>query len=317
MNATSKVRGLLSLSGCGAVAVALLSCAAPLQDAHARGCVDSAGGVRGGGAGRRAARRRGSSTPASRTSSGRWGSATRCASGTARTGAWRRWSASMGATWSTASPATPRASAATWSPRAASSTSTAGACRSERRRRSASPRWPTPTPPAPAAPATWASSAWRSSPSASRPRARSCVRVRTAGTGTSAAAAPKPRPRPRPGPGRRSAAPPAASAPGSAEGAPTARSGSPRRERPGLGTQFGEAVHSPIHEVSFVRENPHQPSTILGLRYNDRPRSARPGGGCRWPLRPRRPPRRLAARHRRPLPGLPRPLREPPRGWNR
>lgn len=43
-----------------------------------------------------------------------------------------------------------------------------------------------------------------------------------------------------------------------------------RRERPGLGTQFGEAVTSHIQEVEFVRANPSSPSVVLGLRYNDR-----------------------------------------------
>jgi hypothetical protein len=42
-------------------------------------------------------------------------------------------------------------------------------------------------------------------------------------------------------------------------------------QRPGLGTEYGEATHSPIHEVSFVRANPSRPSVLLGLRYNDRP----------------------------------------------
>lgn len=43
-----------------------------------------------------------------------------------------------------------------------------------------------------------------------------------------------------------------------------------RHERPGLGTEFGEAVSSPIQEVEFVRANPVQPATVLGVRYNDR-----------------------------------------------
>ncbi|MBC8132863.1 MAG: hypothetical protein H7X95_07765 [Deltaproteobacteria bacterium] len=42
------------------------------------------------------------------------------------------------------------------------------------------------------------------------------------------------------------------------------------RNRPGLGTEFGEAVNSPIQEVSFTRANASHPSTILGARYNDR-----------------------------------------------
>jgi len=40
--------------------------------------------------------------------------------------------------------------------------------------------------------------------------------------------------------------------------------------RPGLGTEFGEAVSSQIHEVEFVRANQSEPAALLGLRYNDR-----------------------------------------------
>jgi hypothetical protein len=40
--------------------------------------------------------------------------------------------------------------------------------------------------------------------------------------------------------------------------------------RPGLGTEFGEAVSSQIREVEFVRANPSEPAAVLGLRYNDR-----------------------------------------------
>ena len=42
-------------------------------------------------------------------------------------------------------------------------------------------------------------------------------------------------------------------------------------QRPGLGTEYGEATHSPIREVNFVRANAGRPSLMLGLRYNDRP----------------------------------------------
>jgi hypothetical protein len=41
-------------------------------------------------------------------------------------------------------------------------------------------------------------------------------------------------------------------------------------QRPGLGTEFGEAVSSPVREVEFVRANFSRPSVILGVRYNDR-----------------------------------------------
>ncbi|MBN2576000.1 MAG: hypothetical protein JXP73_15665 [Deltaproteobacteria bacterium] len=43
-----------------------------------------------------------------------------------------------------------------------------------------------------------------------------------------------------------------------------------RYERPGLGTEFGEAVSSHIREVGFVRANSRTPAAVLGLRYNDR-----------------------------------------------
>ena len=43
-----------------------------------------------------------------------------------------------------------------------------------------------------------------------------------------------------------------------------------RRERSGLGTEFGEAVSSEIQQVRFVRANPTRPAALLGARYNDR-----------------------------------------------
>jgi hypothetical protein len=42
------------------------------------------------------------------------------------------------------------------------------------------------------------------------------------------------------------------------------------RRRPGLATEFGEAVSSAVYEVSFARANPTNPSALLGVRYNDR-----------------------------------------------
>ena len=44
----------------------------------------------------------------------------------------------------------------------------------------------------------------------------------------------------------------------------------PRKSRPGLGTEFGEAVSSQIREVEFARANPSEPAAVIGLRYNDR-----------------------------------------------
>jgi hypothetical protein len=43
-----------------------------------------------------------------------------------------------------------------------------------------------------------------------------------------------------------------------------------KRSRPGLGTEYGEAVSSPIYEVEFVRANSSRPAAVLGARYNDR-----------------------------------------------
>jgi hypothetical protein len=40
--------------------------------------------------------------------------------------------------------------------------------------------------------------------------------------------------------------------------------------RAGLGTEFGESVSSPIHEVAFIRASASRPTAILGMRYNDR-----------------------------------------------
>jgi hypothetical protein len=42
-----------------------------------------------------------------------------------------------------------------------------------------------------------------------------------------------------------------------------------KRSRPGLGTEYGEAVNSPIYEVEFVRANATRPSVVLGAHYND------------------------------------------------
>jgi hypothetical protein len=41
------------------------------------------------------------------------------------------------------------------------------------------------------------------------------------------------------------------------------------RGRAGLGTEYGEAVPSQIHEVEFVRASAARPAYLLGVRYND------------------------------------------------
>lgn len=43
-----------------------------------------------------------------------------------------------------------------------------------------------------------------------------------------------------------------------------------RRQRSGLGTEFGEALSSQIEHVSFVRARATRPAALLGVRYNDR-----------------------------------------------
>jgi hypothetical protein len=53
-------------------------------------------------------------------------------------------------------------------------------------------------------------------------------------------------------------------------GAPAARSSAEASRRPGLGTEFGEAVGSSVREVAFVRESAGTPAVILGARYDDR-----------------------------------------------
>ncbi len=88
-----------------------------------------------------------------------------------------------------------------------------------------------------------------------------------------------------------------------------------RRERPGLGTEFGEAVSSHIQEVEFVRANPSTPSVILGVRYNDHDGLVAMGvnvdGIYPWPSDTDL--RRTAD----PFPASPRRYAAPPAGWQR
>jgi hypothetical protein len=69
-----------------------------------------------------------------------------------------------------------------------------------------------------------------------------------------------------------SAAAPSVGSPSDAAGSRAASAEAARapRKRSGLGTEFGEAVASEIHQVSFVRANALRPSVLLGARYNDR-----------------------------------------------
>jgi hypothetical protein len=87
-----------------------------------------------------------------------------------------------------------------------------------------------------------------------------------------------------------------------------------RRERAGLGTEFGEAVASNIQEVEFVRANASAPAVILGVRYNDREGLLAMGvnvdGVHRWPDTELR-------RTADPFPSSPRRYAAPPLGWQR
>jgi hypothetical protein len=68
-------------------------------------------------------------------------------------------------------------------------------------------------------------------------------------------------------------APPAAHADRSAPAPSASAEGygkAEKKSRSGLGTEYGEAVSSPIYEVEFVRANAARPAALLGLRYNDR-----------------------------------------------
>jgi len=52
--------------------------------------------------------------------------------------------------------------------------------------------------------------------------------------------------------------------------APAAPERSRAEPRPGLGTEFGEAVGSAVTEVDFARASASVPAAVLGARYNDR-----------------------------------------------
>ncbi len=86
-----------------------------------------------------------------------------------------------------------------------------------------------------------------------------------------------------------------------------------RRERPGLGTEFGEAVHSHIQEVEFVRANSSIPSVLLGVRYNDHDGLVAMGVSVDGVYPNDSDLRRTAD----PFPASPRRYAAPPAGWQR
>lgn len=60
------------------------------------------------------------------------------------------------------------------------------------------------------------------------------------------------------------------SAAGKSAKAEASRGSEARMRRPGLGTEYGEALTSRIFEAELVRARPTQPSALLGVRYDDR-----------------------------------------------
>lgn len=85
--------------------------------------------------------------------------------------------------------------------------------------------------------------------------------------------------------------------------------------RPGLGTEFGEAVSSHVTEVNFVRASASRPAATLGVRYNDRDGLIAMGVDVDGPYRSwdDTDTRRTA----RPFPVSDRRYSAPPPGWNR
>ena len=205
---------------------------------------------------------------------------------------------STDATRSTAGPPTGDRSAAISSPPGARSTSRAGASRTRRRRRSVFRRCPTRTRPAPGSardvgvigvavfPERYLPPRVYRVPPPYRPYPypypRSYDEYYRGGDADSGARAARTRTkRRRPAPRRAPPTPPPADAAARCRrrgrfGRATARvarsEAQPyaQRNRPGLGTEYGEAVSSPIYEVEFIRANASTPSVVLGARYNDR-----------------------------------------------
>jgi hypothetical protein len=80
-------------------------------------------------------------------------------------------------------------------------------------------------------------------------------------------------------------------------------------DRPGLGTEYGEAVASQIHEVQFERQSP-RPAATLGCRYNDR------AGLLAMGIDVDRVAEAQLRRTAEPFPGVDRQFAPPPPGWH-
>ncbi len=83
-------------------------------------------------------------------------------------------------------------------------------------------------------------------------------------------------------------------------------------ERPGLGTEFGEAVSSQVTEVPFERARP-RPDAVLGARYNDREGLLALGIDVDGVVTSEADLRRTAD----PFPAVERGYAQPPPGWRR
>jgi hypothetical protein len=93
------------------------------------------------------------------------------------------------------------------------------------------------------------------------------------GSGAKTTASAPPFPAARPSPAAESASPPRsteASAEAPSAGAQWFGPAPAPRDRPGLGTEWGETRESHIREVSFFRAEPEQPFALSQLFYNDR-----------------------------------------------
>jgi hypothetical protein len=97
--------------------------------------------------------------------------------------------------------------------------------------------------------------------------------------------------RPSPRPMSRSAAPAEATSPADRWSAYKSEDTAPEpapRERPGLGTEWGETRESRVHDVAFFRATPGLPFGVAQLYYNDRPGvealTAYHGGGTPYSL---------------------------------
>ncbi len=105
----------------------------------------------------------------------------------------------------------------------------------------------------------------------------------------------------------------AESAPKGSLGDKSSRAARKSRERPGLGTRFGERRHAPATSVAFRRASPWRPNHVLSLRYNNARGLIAMGIDVYGHRRHRRDHRRRQSA--RPFSDVPRNFAAPPPGW--